>query len=260
MTGPLAAAGFTLLDEGASIGDLVKELEITPAEALDLETQWATCQIRSAKTNMLREVLALNEELIEAGWSCGQVRTAYAEVTQRRELLEGTGWTDEAALDLLRIAADRFATFEDAAEALDALPGVEDLQDQARFAQDAAARAHAELRQARQQLKGYAPFLALGATAAAFSEFVRSGGENASALLRATDALPGDLYNTAEILADRIGPEAAASARKELAGWVVEKLDGLLVLRSNHEQAVNAARERDRLRYVALGMMSAGGL
>lgn len=257
VSGPMASTGFRLLDDGASVGDLVMSLEITPAEALALESRWAACRLRSGKADKLLEVLALNEELIEAGWSCGQVRTAFAQVARGRELLAGTGWTGDAALELLRTASERFATFEDAGEALEALLGVEDLQEQAEAAQEVCATARAHLLRLRQELAGYGPFLALGGAAAAFAEFVRSGGEGASALRKVTEALPQDLLDTWETISDRAGPEVAASARVELAETAAQELGDLLMLRSEHTTAVRAARETDRMGYIALGMMSA---
>jgi tetratricopeptide (TPR) repeat protein len=247
-----AAMAFRLLDGGSGPIELVEIMEIVPAEAMELYEAWKAAKIADTEAEELLEALDLLRRLRKAEWTCADLLEAWARVHAAEELYEAEDFTGDAALELLRIVRDRGLDFEQAAEALRALP---DLEEQERLAHQARAaafeaqrrvqEARQELGQAQVELRALASYVGSLRVAEAV-EAALAGKSGALADLR--DALAqAPAAGVADHLLAQMDPELEVMARRKLAALVATELADTVMLRSDHEAALAQARQQSGL-------------
>ena len=250
--GALAAEAFRLLDGGSGPIELVEIMEIVPAEAMELYEAWKAAKVADTEAEMLRDAFGLLDKLDRLHLTFADVWEAWRRVHAAEELYESEGFTGDAALALLRIVRERGLDFEQAAEALRALPDLEEQERQANQARAAAFEAQRRVQEARQQLgqaqvelRALAPYVGSLRVAEAV-EAALAGKGGALADLR--DALAqAPAAGVADHLLADMDPELEAKARRKLAALVATELADTVMLQSDHEAALRQARQQSGL-------------
>ena len=260
--GALAAQAFRMLGDGARSTELVKELEIPPADAMALFAAWREGKVADIGAEELRATLDLHRDLEEWGWNCENVVQAYQAVHEATELFDDAGFTSDAALALLRVIQGRGVDFAEAREALEQLPSLEEQEQLARQAQAIAAgaqhraqEARQELGQARADLRVLVPCLGWLRLGAALAALVKGRGGAVADLRRALALLPAE--GVADQVLAQVDPAHEAEARRMLAAWAVVELPELVVLRAEHEAELQQARQSRSMDDMLTGVMLA---
>jgi len=231
--GAMAAWAFQLLDDGAAPTELVKTLEIPPADAMQLYDAWKAAKIADQDAAELRAVLELRQDLKVWGWTCADVVQAYQAVHEAGELYGDAGFTSDAAMALLRVVRDRGWSFTEAMEALRAQPGLEEQERRVAAAEAEAQGAQQALERIQGVLQELLPYLGWLRLSRALAALVEGGADAVAELRSALAVVPPG--NTADQMMVNVKPEDEALARRLLAAWATVELRDLVVLRSEHE-------------------------
>ena len=254
--GAQAAEAFRVFDSGAGPTELVIVYEVEPTVAMELHEAWKTAKAADREADQLREALDTLRHLEKHDWTCADVLEAWSRVRAAEELYEDQDFTGDAALALLRIVRDRGWRFDEAVEALRALPTLEEQERQAHHAQAVTAGAQRALGQAQAELRALAPLVGWLRLAEALAALVAGEGGAALAVRDALARVPS--VAVADQALDQVDPDHETDARRMLAVWAVAQLPELVVPRAEHEAALRRARHDRSMEDVLAGMMMAG--
>jgi len=216
-------------------------------------------RIAGQRAEPLREGIAAVQQLRARGWSFDDFRAAFDDAQTNAQLFAGAGVERADALQLLQAVHESGMPFLVALEALRRLPTVRELETRALLAEADARTAGQRAQEAgealqRLQAEAYAlwPGVRWLRLCAALERLVEGGGE-AVQQLRAALAVALD-KQVADDMLRHANPADEADARQQLAAWAAAQLTDLLMLRADHEDALDQARNSRNVNDVAMGM------